>query len=226
VLKDLVKVLVTLLSKMYQQNATSTLTPNNTMSKLPNSLSRPYRIWAGMKARCNDKRNKNYGARGISYDPKWETFSGFWFDMANGYEDALTIDRIDNEGNYCKENCRWATYKEQMRNFSGNTHITHGGKTMILDDWARELGITKQSLIGRIKKYGTDNPATFSGKRTTRSGFNYLSKEVWSKIEQGIKNGKSQTELATEFNSRQFTISRHMKKVKAAEAARRMLLGE
>ena len=83
------------------------------------SYSRIHRIWKGMKERCNNRKSshfKYYGGRGITYDPRWENFDNFYKDMSEGYDDHLTIDRIDNDGIYCKDNCRWATYSEQQKN--------------------------------------------------------------------------------------------------------------
>jgi len=79
------------------------------------SHTRPWVIWCNMKNRCNDPKNKNfhrYGGRGITYDRKWEDFTGFWEDMQEGYFGKGTLDREDNDGDYCKSNCQWITRKE------------------------------------------------------------------------------------------------------------------
>lgn len=98
---------------------------------------RPYRIWRNMKDRCTNPKNKDwhrYGGRGISYCPRWSEFKKFWDDMHNGYSKDLTIDRIDNDGNYCKDNCRWSTLLEQAANTGRNVALFNG-------ETARQAGI-------------------------------------------------------------------------------------
>lgn len=122
---------------------------------------RMYRIWAGIKTRC-DNRNfpaySRYGGRGVAYDSRWQSFDGFVSDMGKAYHASVkkngemdtTIERIDNGGNYCKENCRWATRTEQARNTRQNRLFN--GKT--LAEWSEELGVKRSTLAQRIYVYG------------------------------------------------------------------------
>jgi len=102
-----------------------------------------YSSWKSMKRRCytvSNKSYKNYGARGITVCDRWrDSFQNFFDDM--GYRpNKMSIERIDNDKGYSKENCKWATYAEQNRNRRGNRKITHNGVTMIATDWSLKLG--------------------------------------------------------------------------------------
>jgi hypothetical protein len=77
--------------------------------------------------------------------------------MENGYQDDLSIDRIDNDGNYCPENCRWITMREQAANKSTNHYITHEGMTLTMTEWARRIGIPREVLKDRICRYGWEH---------------------------------------------------------------------
>ena len=106
-----------------------------------NSQYRLYRIWQMMRQRCNNENAENYkyyGGRGICVCDEWENdFSLFaLWSFANGYNDNLTIDRIESNGNYEPSNCRWISKKEQMNNRSSNTKYTYDGETHTLSEWA------------------------------------------------------------------------------------------
>ena len=116
-----------------------------------------YRVWCAMKERCNNphnKRYKNYGSRGISVCDSWsKSFMCFdkWAKGA-GYKEGLTLDRINNDGNYCPENCRWITRREQNRNYSRNHKITYNGETLCISDMADKYGVNRATVLFRIKQ--------------------------------------------------------------------------
>jgi hypothetical protein len=123
----------------------------NTKHNMHNS--RAYNIWKHMKNRCqslSNPRYNDYGGRGVTLCKKWLTFEGFWEDMRHGYKDDLTIDRIDVNGNYTKENCKWSTAKEQQNNTRANHLLTHKGVTLNVTQWAELLKINKHTLSKRI----------------------------------------------------------------------------
>lgn len=126
----------------------------------PHWKSRLYRCWGSMKTRCNNPNAmsyKNYGGRGITYCKEWEQYWPFhdWA-LENGYEDTLTLDRIDVNGNYCPENCRWADRLQQANNTTCNRRITFDGKTMTLREWDRQLGFREGVLSDRLNTLGWD----------------------------------------------------------------------
>lgn len=115
---------------------------------------RAYRIWQNMKTRCLNKECEFfplYGGRGITICEKWMSFEGFYEDMGEPPENA-TIDRLDNDLGYTKENCRWRTMKEQANNRSTNIDVTFGGETKTLKQWAEYFGLKYTTTYWRYKK--------------------------------------------------------------------------
>lgn len=120
---------------------------------------RLYDIWKKMRSRCfnpNNPKYYRYGGRGISICEEWSDFAMFrdWA-IHNGYDEKLTIDRINNDGNYEPINCRWATAKEQANNRgirSDTTVITWNGETHSLMEWSKILGIKYKTLIERKRR--------------------------------------------------------------------------
>lgn len=142
--------------------------PNGTTHNLANT--RLYNIWAGIKTRCKNPKSKaykNYGARGITVCDEWANdFTAFheWA-MANGYQEGLTIDRIDANGNYEPSNCRWLTNAEQQNNRRNNHSITYNGETHTMAEWARILGINYHTLQTRLYRGWTIEKAIQATKQ-------------------------------------------------------------
>ncbi len=118
---------------------------------------RVYRIYAKIKRRCfvaDDVAYPRYGGRGITMCDEWkESFEAFskWA-YANGYKDNLSIDRIDNDGDYCPENCRWADNFCQANNKRNNLKYTYDGKTQTLSQWCREKNMSYKVVWYRLSK--------------------------------------------------------------------------
>lgn len=115
---------------------------------------RTYNIWKGIRVRCYNKNHhtyKNYGGRGICICKRWDSFELFFKDMGEcpiGY----SIDRINNNGNYSPENCRWSNKLEQSKNTRKNVFLTFNGKTQTISDWAKELNLDQDLISERIRK--------------------------------------------------------------------------
>lgn len=120
---------------------------------------RLYRIWSNMKDRCTNSNTpsyKNYGGRNIVVCDEWQAdFMAFYnWAMNNGYQDDLTIDRIDVNGNYEPSNCRWRDKKAQARNTRRNNNITIKGETRCLSEWCEILNLNYNTIHDRIYKLG------------------------------------------------------------------------
>lgn len=121
---------------------------------------RLYYIWSHIKARCYNKNHDNYkyyGGRGIIVCDNWKNdFIAFYnWAIANGYQDNLTIDRIDVNGNYEPNNCRWASWKQQQRNTRHNRNITSNGETHCLIEWCEILGVNRSTVYSRLRRGST-----------------------------------------------------------------------
>lgn len=117
-----------------------------------------YAKWQSIKDRCNNPKNKEYsyyGERGITICKEWaNSFENFYeWAISNGYADGLTIDRINNNGNYEPSNCRWVDMKTQANNTSRNHYLPYKGEIKTMAEWAAIVGISYSTLRARINSY-------------------------------------------------------------------------
>jgi len=109
-----------------------------------------YTIWKGIKSRCADKSHPRYGGRGITVCDRWKnSFENFLEDMGVA-PDGLSVDRINNDGNYEPENCRWATIEQQSNNKGNSRIIEYNGERMTMSQWAAKIGLAYSTLRGRL----------------------------------------------------------------------------
>lgn len=115
-----------------------------------------YNSWVSMKMRCLNPKNpsyKNYGGRGIKICDEWiNSFEKFYADMGSKPTPQHSIDRIDVNGGYCFSNCKWSTAKEQSVNKRNSISVSIGGVTKPIEQWAKEIGISRVGLEWRIRK--------------------------------------------------------------------------
>lgn len=115
-----------------------------------------FSVWRSMLSRCSNPNGQfyaRYGGRGISVCPEWKSYVAFreWA-QSNNYIHGLTIDRIDNDGDYCPENCRFVDRKVQARNRKSSVFITCAGKRATLAEWADIAGVSLGTLWARLNK--------------------------------------------------------------------------
>jgi plasmid replication initiation protein len=127
----------------------------------PEAYRRLKYAWTNMKTRClneNIADYKNYGGRGIAVDLKWFSFKGFIEDMYESFPKEnrrlFTLDRINVNENYTKNNCRWATRKEQSRNSRRNVLVSFLGKAKTITEWAEIMGLKSSTVRQRYYVYG------------------------------------------------------------------------
>lgn len=143
-----------------------------------------YNAWQNMKRRCNNPNIEHYeyyGGKGVTYDKEWESIDGFKVDMLPTWKKGLTLDRIDVDGNYQKDNCRWITMKEQCYNRTNNRYITIDGETKALTEWSELSGVPVSTIHCRVDRgvSGVDliqkNPRPISLKQSGVQGI------IWNK---------------------------------------------
>lgn len=114
-----------------------------------------YRVWVNMRWRCYGKSNRQhrYVERGIRVCERWQDFANFREDMLKGYEENLTIERKDNDGNYEPNNCRWATRKEQANNRCSNRKLEYDGKRLTVAQWSDKANCKPSTFRQRLYVY-------------------------------------------------------------------------
>lgn len=122
------------------------------------SNTRLHRIWRSIQDRCYNQKNqdyRHYGGRGITVCDEWrEDFMSFYnWSMENGYEEILTIDRIDVNKGYCPDNCRWVSMVEQSNNRRNNKVITFHGESLTIAQWSKKIGVKYGDIQNRLN-YG------------------------------------------------------------------------
>lgn len=125
------------------------------------ALTAEFSIWRGMWARCRDKSHPQYGGRGISICDRWKHYRNFLEDMGRRPTEDHSIDRIDNNGDYTPENCRWATDVEQARNRSNSVFVELYGKRMHVEEWSHISGVSGTVIRDRLRKGWTSKKAVW-----------------------------------------------------------------
>lgn len=178
------------------------------------SHDRIYNIYANMIQRCtNSKVNrfKNYGGRGIKVCDEWlENFMNFYnWAIENGYEEQLTIERIDVNGNYEPNNCTWITNKEQQNNRTNNVNITINGETLNMRQWSKATGVNEKTIEKRIRM-------GWQGENLIKEEYERkVTKDMEQEICKLYDNDKlSKTEIGRIFNISSETVRRYINKNK------------
>jgi hypothetical protein len=153
----------------------------NTTHGLRHKNDRLYDIWCHMKARCHRKTDsayKLYGGRGIIICHDWLSYPAFYaWANSHGYQDDLTIERIDVNGNYESTNCCWISIEDQAKNRRTTRFLTIDGETKYLTEWAEQVGRHLSTITRRIDEYGWDaKDAVFSPTTKRKGNRLYLNK--------------------------------------------------
>lgn len=162
-----------------------------------------YRSWIAMRTRCgnpNIPKYQDYGGRGIRVCERWNSFESFLADMGER-PPGMSIDRIDNDGDYCPENCKWSTNKEQCRNQRWTVRLTYNGETKTRQEWCEVYGIKLSTLRERLLRgwtldqvFNTPNDSyivtlTYRGETKTRHEWCEIYGINFSTLRSRIKRG-------------------------------------
>lgn len=128
--------------------------------------------WIGMRNRCSYKKHnryKHYGGKGIKVCDEWKDDFKAFYDWAleNGWQEGLSIERKENELDYCPSNCKFATIQEQSRNRTSNVNLTYNGETKCVTDWAKEVKSHAQTISKRVKRGWTPHECLFGKKKSS-----------------------------------------------------------
>lgn len=143
-----------------------------------NGVTREYRIWEGMRQRCTNPKATaydRYGGRGITVCGRWNDFAAFLEDMGHCPSDRHSLDRIDNDGPYAPDNCRWVLHKQQCRNTARNRWVTVGGERLLISEAIKRSPVSPQTAYRRInsgwniERALTTPPDARAGKRAKRA---------------------------------------------------------
>ena len=143
------------------------------MSKTTHGMSKTpeYKAWYDMKDRCfnlNRKYYSHYGGRGIKVCDRWLNFENFLADMGSRPTAKYSLDRIDNDGDYQKDNCKWSTRVEQENNKRSNRLITIGCVTLTIAQWTKEMGFAKTVVLDRLKAGWSELKAVMTPVHTVK----------------------------------------------------------
>lgn len=147
--------------------------------------SKIYSTWRSMIKRCDDPNSNvyhNYGGRGITVCDRWRNdFIAFVRDMGPKPTPKHSIDRINNDGNYEPGNCRWATSKEQCRNYRGNTLLTINGEAQTMIYWAEKYGVPTSTIINRLNR-GCSHARALGLESSTKPSDDSSLPENWKEL--------------------------------------------
>ena len=162
-----------------------------------------YETWKGMKKRCyndNSEYYHRYGGRGISVCDEWiNDFEVFFSDMGERPDNSYSIDRIDNDGNYTPENCRWASRQQQARNKSESDLTLYNGESKTLIEWCEDLNLNYRTVKSRLKTGWSVHDAL--NKPTGSRGGKGMNTEMYLKGMRDCKEGKPHTSQCFKYDA-------------------------